>query len=44
MALIAIGVAACVKKISFGKAFGGILFPWALVVILRTLATVAFGQ
>jgi Yip1 domain len=43
MALIAIGVSSCVKKIGFGKAFTAVLLPWAIVVILRTMALIAFG-
>lgn len=36
MALIAIGIAAGAKRMSPGKAFGMLLFPWALYVILST--------
>ncbi|MEP6961888.1 MAG: YIP1 family protein, partial [Acidobacteriota bacterium] len=37
MLLIAMGLhAASPKKMSTGKAFGMILFPWALILILRT--------
>lgn len=43
MILIAIGMAAAGRKMSFGKAFGVILFPWALYVILKTGAAAAFG-
>jgi hypothetical protein len=44
MALMAIGIhAAAGKKMSTGKAFGTILFPWALYQILRVGATAAFG-
>lgn len=35
IALIAIGLAAASKRMSTGKAFGMILFPWALIVILQ---------
>lgn len=34
MILVAMGLAAASKRMSTGKAFGMILFPWALVVIL----------
>ena len=43
MILIAIGIAAAGRKMSFGKALGVILFPWALYVILKTGAAAAFG-
>jgi hypothetical protein len=43
IALLAIGISSSVRKISFAKAFVTILFPWALVVILRVVQTVAFG-
>ena len=43
IALMAIGISSSVRKISFAKAFITILFPWALVVILRIAQTVAFG-
>jgi hypothetical protein len=43
IALLAIGISSSVRRISFGKAFVTILFPWALVVILRVAQTVAFG-
>jgi hypothetical protein len=36
MILIAIGLAAASKRMSAGKAFGMLLFPWALIVILQT--------
>ena len=36
MALIAIGIAAASKRLTAGKAFGMMLFPWALWVILVT--------
>ena len=35
MLLLSIGMAAASRKMSTGKAFGMLLFPWALVVILR---------
>ena len=35
MILVAMGLAAASKRMSTGKAFGMILFPWALVVILQ---------
>ena len=45
MILIAIGMAAVAgrSKMTFGKALGVILFPWALYVILRTGSAAAFG-
>jgi hypothetical protein len=43
IALMAIGISSSVRKISFTKAFITILFPWALIVILRVVSTVAFG-
>lgn len=43
MALMAIGVSSSVRRIGFPKAFVTILFPWALVVILRIVQTIAFG-
>ncbi len=44
IALMAIGIhAAAGKKMSTGKAFGMILFPWALVVILKMGRAAAFG-
>jgi hypothetical protein len=36
MVLIAIGIAAGAKRMSAGKAFGMMLFPWALYVIAAT--------
>ena len=35
MVLLSIGMAAASRKMSAGKAFGMLLFPWALIVILR---------
>lgn len=44
IALMAIGIhAAAGRKMSTGKAFGMILFPWALVVILKMGRAAAFG-
>lgn len=44
MILIAIGLAAASKRMSAGKAFGMILFPWALIVILQVGAAAAFRR
>jgi hypothetical protein len=41
--LTAIGISAAARKMSFGKAFGGVLFPWALYVILVTGYAAAMG-
>ena len=38
MVLMAIGIAAGAKRMTTGKAFGMLLFPWALLVILQTAA------
>ena len=35
MLMLSIGMAAASRKMSTGKAFGMLLFPWALIVILR---------
>ena len=43
IALMAIGISSSVRRISFTKAFITILFPWALVVILRVVQTAFFG-
>lgn len=43
IALLAIGVSSSVRRISFSKALITILFPWAIVVVLRVAYTVAFG-
>lgn len=43
MLLIAMGLAAASKKMSTGKALGMILFPWALIVIVRTGLAAAFS-
>jgi hypothetical protein len=43
MALIAIGVSSSVRKIGFGKAFMAVLVPWAVIIMLRTFALIAFG-
>ena len=39
IALMAIGISSSVRKISFTKAFITILFPWAIVVVLRVTLT-----
>jgi hypothetical protein len=36
IALMAIGAGAASRKMTFGKAFGTILFPWALYVLMKT--------
>jgi hypothetical protein len=41
MVLLAIGISAAARKISFGKALAGIIFPWALFVGLKTMAAAA---
>src|ERR1051325_163741 len=41
MILIAIGVSTAARKISFGKALAGIMVPWALFVILKSMAAAA---
>jgi hypothetical protein len=43
IALLAIGVSSSVRRITFTKALLTILFPWAIVVVLRVAYTVAFG-
>jgi hypothetical protein len=43
MALIATGISAASRKISFGKALSGVVFLWALFVALRTAYTAAFS-
>jgi hypothetical protein len=43
LALTAIGICAAAPKMKFGKAFAGVLFPWALWVILVTGYTAAMG-
>jgi len=43
MALIAVGISAAAPRIKFGKAFGAVLFPWALYVALKTVAAAAFN-
>jgi hypothetical protein len=40
IALMAIGISSSVRRISFTKAFITILFPWALVVLLRVVLAV----
>lgn len=42
--LLAIGVSAAGRKISFGKAFAGIFLPWALLVCLKVAAAAAGMQ
>jgi hypothetical protein len=42
--LLAIGVHAAGRKISFGKALAGIGLPWALFVCLKTAAAAAGMQ
>ena len=42
--LIAIGLASASKRLSTGKAFGMILFPWLLIVILQVGAAAAFRR
>jgi len=41
MILIAIGVSTAARKISFGKALAGIMVPWLLFVILKSMAAAA---
>jgi hypothetical protein len=43
LALTAIGISAAAPRIKFGKALGGVLFPWALYLILATGWTAAMG-
>jgi hypothetical protein len=43
MILIAMGLAAASRRMTAGKAFGMILFPWALYVILQTGAAAIRG-
>ncbi|MBV8845722.1 MAG: YIP1 family protein [Bryobacterales bacterium] len=43
MGLIACGISAASPKIKTIKAFGGVLFAWALFVALRTAYVAAFG-
>jgi len=43
IALAAIGICAAAPRIKFGKALGGILFPWILWVILTTGYTAAMA-
>lgn len=42
IALMAIGISSCVRRVSFTKAFITILVPWAVVVLLR-VSTAALG-
>jgi hypothetical protein len=44
MVLMAIGFAAAAKRMSTGKAFGMLLFPWALVVIVSAGFAAAFRR
>lgn len=44
MILISIGLAASAKRLSAGKAFGVLLFPWALFVIISVGFTAAFRR
>ena len=44
MFLMAIGLAAAAKRLTTGKAFGMILFPWALVVIIGAGFAAAFRR
>ena len=44
MALMAIGFSAAAKRMSTGKAFGMILFPWALYVIITVGSAAAFRR
>ena len=41
MVLLAIGISSAARKIGFGKALAGIVFPWALFVGLKTMAAAA---
>jgi hypothetical protein len=41
--LIAIGVSVAGRKISFGKALAGVIFPWALYVVLKVGAAALQG-
>ena len=41
LVLLAIGVSAAARKISFGKALAGIMVPWLLFVILKSMAAAA---
>lgn len=43
MILMAIGISVAGRKVSFGKAFGGVLFPWALFVVLKVGAAAIRG-
>jgi len=43
MVLLSIGMAAASRKMSAGKAFGMLLFPWTLIVILRVGSAAMFG-
>lgn len=41
MVLLAIGISTAARKISFGKALAGIVFPWALFLCLKVAAAAA---
>ena len=43
MALMAVGVSAASRKMSFGKALAVIMLPWALYVLLKTSYLVMVG-
>ena len=43
MVLLSIGMAAASRKMSAGKAFFMLLFPWALIVIMRVGVAALFG-
>jgi hypothetical protein len=43
MILLAIGISTVSRKISFGKALGGVMFPWALYVALKAGAAALRG-
>ena len=43
LVLLSIGMAAAARKMSAGKAFGMLLFPWALMVIMRVGSAAMFG-
>lgn len=43
MALLAMGITAAAPRIRFGKALFAVVFPWALYVAVKTVATAAFS-
>lgn len=43
MSLLAIGISTAGRKISFGKAFGAVLIPWIVWVIIKTGWTALFS-